>query len=295
MNNTTKKLYDEMIQDIREFSEMGIPAINRLGGALRTMRDILLRLRSQVVSSGFKDNAEEIAFFKYDKPKFVAEQIYLTELTVMLVGRPGNEAEILKVYYEEELRRIHNFIGRFGFLYQCFVLDAGDLDEVLFLRDAGTSGLALPVESLADPEFSTNGDHLWAKFIAFDRLREWLTTEIRGLEGESAEPSAGTQDDGGVWPLLKWTGNSVNLAELAYGLWLTGQINNGHVSVSEIVTWLERHFGVKIGDAHRRWQSIAARKRVGPFVYIDEMKAALVKRLEEEWGGERYPEHNYLE
>ena len=48
--------------------------------------------------------------------------------------------------------------------------------------------------------------------------------------------------------------------------------------------WLEQHLEVRIGDAHRRWQSIAARKRVGPFVYVDELKAALVKRLEEEWG-----------
>jgi hypothetical protein len=83
---------------------------------------------------------------------------------------------------------------------------------------------------------------------------------------------------------LKWTGNTINLAELAYGIWLTGQINHGNVSVNQVVGWLEKQLGVKIGDPHRRWQSIAARKRVGPFVFVDEMKDALVKRLEEEWG-----------
>jgi hypothetical protein len=72
--------------------------------------------------------------------------------------------------------------------------------------------------------------------------------------------------------------------KLAYGIWLTGQINNGNASVTEIVEFLEMSFGVEIGAPHRRWQSISRRKRVAPFKYVDEVKAALVKRLEEEWG-----------
>lgn len=80
------------------------------------------------------------------------------------------------------------------------------------------------------------------------------------------------------------TGETINLVEIAYGIWLTGQVNNGNASISEIVLWLERHFEVRVGKAHRRWQNIAGRKRLAPFRYMDEMKEALVKRLEEEWG-----------
>jgi hypothetical protein len=50
----------------------------------------------------------------------------------------------LEVYYSEELKRLQTFINRFGFLYQCYKIGAKDLDSVLFLRDAGVSGMLLP-------------------------------------------------------------------------------------------------------------------------------------------------------
>ena len=87
---------------------------------------------------------------------------------------------------------------------------------------------------------------------------------------------------------LKWTGETINLVEVAYGIWLTGQLNNGNTSVTEIVEWLELAFRVmKIGKAHRRWQSIAGAEKVEKGVipkYLDECKAAVEKRVEEELG-----------
>jgi len=47
---------------------------------------------------------------------------------------------------------------------------------------------------------------------------------------------------------------------------------------------MERHFGVTIGKAHRRWQGIAARKRLSYTRYLDEAKKAIEKRVDEEMG-----------
>jgi hypothetical protein len=84
----------------------------------------------------------------------------------------------LEVYYSEELKRLQTFINRFGFLYQCYKIGAKDLDSVLFLRDAGVSGMLLPETPDTDPQFSTNGDYLWAKFIAYERLLNCLADEL---------------------------------------------------------------------------------------------------------------------
>jgi len=86
---------------------------------------------------------------------------------------------------------------------------------------------------------------------------------------------------------MRWTGETINLVEIAYGIWLTGQLNNGQlnngqVSVTEIVEFLEVAFRVKIGKPHRRWQGIARRKRLGYTRFLDEMKGAIEKRVEEE-------------
>jgi hypothetical protein len=83
---------------------------------------------------------------------------------------------------------------------------------------------------------------------------------------------------------MRWTGESISLVELAYGIWLTGQVNNGQVSITEIVEFLEVVFRVRVGKPHRRWQSIASRKRLSYTKYLDECKAAVEKRLDEEMG-----------
>jgi len=83
---------------------------------------------------------------------------------------------------------------------------------------------------------------------------------------------------------LVWTGGAVNLTELAYGIWLTGQLNDGNVSITQIITWLENHLHIKIGRAHRRWETIAARKRLSLTKFLDQMTEAIRKRLDEENG-----------
>src|ERR1700722_10521499 len=91
---------------------------------------------------------------KKKKLLFVAEQIYLIQYTTIFCGKPAYSKDLLEAYYMEELKRLRVFINRYGFLYQCYKLDAGDLDSVLFLRDAGPSGMVLPEMTEQDPAFS---------------------------------------------------------------------------------------------------------------------------------------------
>jgi len=61
----------------------------------------------------------------------------------------------------------------------------------------------------------------------------------------------------------------------------TGQVNNGDAGVAEIIQALECAFQVNVGRAYRRWQSISQRKRVSPVKYINQMRDAIKKRLDE--------------
>jgi hypothetical protein len=173
MKDRIKKLYTEMQEEVACYTEMGSPATGRLSGALKNIRDIVLRLKAVTLQAGFPDDAQEIDFFKRQKPLFVAEQIYLTEYATVSLGKPSLSDGLLEAYYLEELKRLQTFINRFGFLYQCYKMEAKDLDSVLFLRGAGPSGMLLPEISDTDPMFSTNGDYLWAKFMAYERLMAW--------------------------------------------------------------------------------------------------------------------------
>jgi len=284
MKPEVKKLYDELQEDLAFYEELGAPPANRLSGALFSVRAMMIRLKVLVMTEGFGGPEAEIAFFKHEKPLFVAEQVYLTEYTVLLLGKPMPGSGLVEAYYIEELKRVQTFINRFGFLYQCYKMEAKDLDSVLFLRGAGPSGMLLPETPDADPQFSTNGDFLWAKFMAYERLQAWLEEQLALFHGQgkgTATPHG--HADHLMPPIgLKWTGESINLVELAYGIWLTGQVNNGNVSITEIVEFLEAAFRVRIGKPHRRWQGIANRKRLGYTRFLDECKGAIAKRIEEE-------------
>lgn len=284
MKAAIKKLYDELQAELAGYQEPGATPLHRLSGALVSTRSVMIRLKTLVMTEGFHSPEAEIAFFKHEKPLFVAEQLYLTEFTVIYLGKPAPASGLAEAYYLEELKRVKTFINRFGFLYECYKMGATDLDSVLFLRGAGPSGMLLPETPDADPAFSTSGDFLWAKFIAYERLQAWL--EERLAPAGSPVPD-GPKTDGarpGGPGSLKWTGETINLVEIAYGIWLTGQVNNGNASITEIMEYLELVFRVRVGKPHRRWQSLTRRKKLAAFRYIDEVKTALEKRLEEEWG-----------
>jgi hypothetical protein len=78
---------------------------------------------------------------------------------------------------------------------------------------------------------------------------------------------------------IKWTGDVINVIELAYGLWLTGQINNGNASLNQIVRWLEKNLSVSIGIAQRKFSEISRRKRISITKYLDQMKDAIIRKI----------------
>jgi len=289
MRANIQTLYDELQEDLEAYAEMGTLPIQKLSGALSTLRHTLGRLKALMLQHPFKDRQEEIAFFKKEKPLFVAEQLYAVDLCIIQSAKPRYDATMIRDYLEKELQHISVYFQKYSFLYQYYQLDSTDLDPLFFVRGAFPKDVLVPDTADLDPEFSTACDHAWARFMAYERLREWLLSEIRGLNGGGAavpvspvhpiDLPLATGGPGG----LRWTGETINLVEIAYGIWLTGQLNNGQVSISEIVEFLEKVFRVRVGKPHRRWQGIASRKRLGYTRFLDEMKGMIEKRVEEEW------------
>ena len=79
---------------------------------------------------------------------------------------------------------------------------------------------------------------------------------------------------------MKWTGDAINIIEVAYGIWLTGQLNNGNATLTQIVKWLETNLKVTIGNIQSRFAEISSRKRLSPTKFLDQMKDAILKRID---------------
>ncbi len=279
-------MIDYVIQDrIQELeNEMGRIAFNELNPieklkqTVGAVEDSLTRLKDYVLENPFASPADEIHFFKHVKPQVYCWKIYAFERYSVESWIPKQEDNQIRNFLLGELRTIQRFFRLHDFHYQYYKMQATELDELFFLRGSNLTGsILVPNVGEPDPSFATKGDYLFAKFMALEKLASWIQEQIFGLDGLSPVTIGQARPKN-----LKWTGESINLVEIAYGLWLTGQINNGNASVSEIVKWMEDSLNVQIGRAYRRWTEISRRDRANSTKYIDRMRDAINTRLEEE-------------
>lgn len=255
-----------------------IKPIERLRHTLPLIAGVINDIKAEVVKNGFAVEEEEIYFFKHIKPAFYALQLFEISWNDLASRKPVGTNDMVKAFYEDELLYILRFFKTNAFHYHYYKTGATELDDRYFIREAQPG--SIPILEIIDPfpGFSTAMDYTFAKFMAYERLQLYLIDQLTNLYSENKNAS------GRPNRVLKWTGETINLIELAYGIWLTGQVNNGNATITEITEWLEINFHIKIGLAFRRWYSISKRKRVSPTKYIDQLKEAIMKRLDDENG-----------
>ena len=117
---------------------------------------------------------------------------------------------------------------------------------------------------------------MFAKFIALERLRDIVVTEMQvpSLAGAGAVRGKKGKE-------LRWTGDSCNLIELAYGIFDCRQINNGEVDLSDIMDVLEQCFQINLSRYFRRFTEIKRRKSMSKTRFLDEMARVVNKRIED--------------
>ena len=79
---------------------------------------------------------------------------------------------------------------------------------------------------------------------------------------------------------MRWTGESINLAELTFGIHRTGQLNNGTASVGSIFRWLEDKFHVNIGIPSKMLSEIRRRTSISQTRYLNEMIEMVIQKLD---------------
>ncbi|WP_157682367.1 RteC domain-containing protein [Mucilaginibacter mallensis] len=266
----------QLEEDIELFNEMGATAVKKLTGILNAVRVAMADLKDKVDNSSFKDIDEEIQFFKYVKPQFYAHHIYALELFKIDTDKPLGDQQVLRNYYEQELKFIRKFLNKHLFLYQYYLLDGSELDSSYFVRGKNQVNLLLSDGPDLDPLFSTACDYLFARFIAIEKLQEYLIQCLYHSNG--MEPVAKFSKKKGPF---KWTGDKSNLIELAYGIYDTVQINDGHVTIAEIIEWLEESLEVSLSRYYRRFTEIKMRKSISKTKYLDDLRDALAKHIAE--------------
>jgi len=250
--------------------------LERLTQSLKLIDAAVKQINSIAASSTFESREDEVYFFKHLKPEILACRIEEVMRYNLTINTPIGTAESKIKYFQDELKARQSYFRMNTYHYQYFKNGLSDLDHLYFLRDAGPLTVPVVEFSEADTEFSTPMTYLFANFIAYEHIQFYILQQIAELKFPENHQlrSAITEAD------LKWTGDSVNIVELAYGIWLTGQLNNGNASLNQIVRWLEANLQVNIGIIQRRFSEIERRKRLSPTKYIDQMRDAILQKIE---------------
>lgn len=272
-------LYEKLTELLNVITGKEADPVKRLAAALREIQSVLSELRGKVLSRPFPSREVEAWFFKNIKPKFYALRIFQVELYYLDVHKPTGTRDMVLAFYRQELELVERFFKLNTFLYHYFKAGFSEMDGIYFIRGAQIPTVLQPELPDTDPEFSTGLDYTFARFIAFEMLQLEILNRISGLDG-TLLPVAPNKPV--PLPTLKWTGSQVNLVELVYGLYYTGQLNNGNAEIVQIVNLVEQLFDFTLTDAHHTFGEIRERKIASPSRFLESMVTAIQQRVDED-------------
>lgn len=267
-------LFNKLVANLNEIAtEKEI--ITRSSKSVVLITDVLSRLKNLIKHEGFQDVEEETYFYKHIKPKFHALYIYHATIFNVESDKPIGSKKTCHRYFHNELRRIDNFFYHHLELYKYYKSGKTHLDKEYFIRGhsfkENTIDIVTPV---IDKEFCTPQSINLAILLAFEQVKEYLQNSMLEIE------TIGTPTINLKQHAITWTDTKVGLIELAYALHAAGALNNGKVTITQTMEFLQTTFHIDLGNTSRTFQSILARKK-GDTAYLDRLKSALLKRIEE--------------
>ncbi|KAA6310201.1 hypothetical protein EZS27_038455, partial [termite gut metagenome] len=203
-------------------------------------------LKIFVADYSFKDQAEEIYFFKEAKPQISNQLMYYNEVYNIEMRMPTGTSNDKRVYLENILGRIKYFFDMNFDFYHYYRSGSTHLDKYYFLK--GKPDIQLILDSFyfeKDTQFSTSHDFKVSNILAYEMLTVYLNNRLSKLEHPLQ-----TVDKSPNYLKVRhtWTGKKVELIELVYALEKGGYIDNGQINIKDLITYIENIFNVDLGD-----------------------------------------------
>lgn len=280
--------YEELMQEVeKEISAIdlnGKQIIKDCQTIIVFLRDKLARLKVHIQSIPFRDNAEEIAFFKDHKPMLLGRLIYFHEILRIESLRPLGE-DMMDEYYEKQQEEQKMFFDRHVSFFQYYRSGATYMDKYYFLRGRQENIVGIDVCHLDDDsDFCTGYDHLVARIMAMEMLYAFLSVRRTCLQKEDVGTSSELLKVKGSY---KWTGSAIELAEMVYGLNELGCINNGETPIHELAAFVGTLLGMDIRDCYSAYTDMKRRKNESRTYFLDKMCDRLNKRMQQDDDKER--------
>jgi hypothetical protein len=241
--------------------------------ASRMLDEAFNQLKRFILPYNFKNEEEEILFFKEIKPKLCYRLIYYRKVYNIEMNRPTS-IEKQREYLSEILNDIDKYnYKRLDFI-RYYRSGSTHLDTLYFLR--GQSDTEQYLETFyyeLDPKFSTNCDLKIAKILANDLLSAYLMNEIALLNENGIKIGSFS------FPATKltWKGTKTELQEQIIS-WDSAGIF-GDIPLTQLYIYIQNVFNIQL-DSNISRTFGELKIRVSPTPFLDKLKNALLRRMD---------------
>lgn len=264
-------LEKETEKRIKKIENSDLNILKKSLEASLVLGDTFQRLRNFISTYTFKNEAEEIEFFKTIKPRLYHRLIYYRKVYNIEMNRPvGVESQ--KAYLIDEIKAINRYNNKHSDFVRYYRSGMTHLDSLYYLRNRNDTALYL--ESFhyeRDPKFSTNADFKVAKLLANELLSTYLKGELEALEYVKT-----ASDDSLPSVRLTWQDSKTDLTELIY--LLDSKRSFGNVPLSQLAAYIANVFNIQL-DTNLSRTFCDMKLRNNPTPWFDKAKQALLQRM----------------
>lgn len=243
MHKIATQLQAQMNEELDLINKQSENALQLAEASFRAVEAIIKKLKDYILDYTFRDEQEEIKFFKEIKPVFQSKLIYYLELYYIEANWPGGNKKAAKAYCLQEMERVQQYFTRNQWFYNYYRTGKTIYDHLFFLRTATALPLLPDYDIDMDARFSTIHSVNLAHIQAFGLIKGYLQRSLNELiNGPSLIIPQQDQKD-----KLFFTGKKAELIELGYALHAVGAINNGNASLKQIMDALQNVFHTDVG------------------------------------------------
>lgn len=231
------------------------------------------RLRTFVTHYTFRDQSEEINFFKNVKPHIFSWLLYYGQLHAMEARMPVGSRADQRKYLVEALGRIKYFFDMNSEFYCYYRSGSTHLDDYYFLR--GKADIQPITDNICferDVEFSTGYDLKVSTILANEKLTNYINDRLSILSCREDPPVSKMK--------LAWTGKKAELVEQVYAWEEAKCFNYGHANIKQLAGYIEEVFNIDLGDFYHAFLEMRERKG-SRTLFLDKLIKLLNDRMDE--------------
>lgn len=270
--------YSNMLNDI---DKLEIDEFNKNKKKINYSKNCLNQLRLYLRQFKFPSEADEINFFKYQKPLICGNLKYFTHVHKYHIDKPKSNVLKHKKLVQGYLHKLEALKKKHINFFRYYNQNLKSFDYVYFLR--GNLQYEINFDALhldREPEFSTSHDFLAARIISYNLLSKYYSNELLKIEQSQSKIKI-KEVKPEILNDLSWTGSKTELVELLYALNAVGAIRNGKAEMKKLVEVCKVLFGIDLGNVYKTYSEIKLREKE-PTKFLDSMRISLIKKINSE-------------